>query len=385
MRFLHLGDLHLGRSLNDFDLLEDQRYILDRILEIISRYEADSVLISGDVYDKSIPSEAATRLLDAFLCSLAERGIKTFMISGNHDSDDRLNFGSRLFRENQIYIAAKFSGELCRYTLEDAYGEVDIYMLPYVRASQVKRFYPEAEIDSYDAAVKEVLRHADIDPDRRNVILAHQFVTGGTDDPVLSGSENVGVQSVGTIEKISAGVFDAFDYAALGHIHSPQQVGRPGIRYAGSPLKYSLSEAHSEKSVPVVTLKEKGQLEIELVPLNPLRELRHIRGTLEELLAMAKTASTEDYLYVTLTDEDIIDNALGVLRQVYPRVLKLDYDNSRMQEALQVDITGVTGRQDLRTLVSDFYRTVYGVEISEEEFLYLKTAAQEAGITYETD
>ena len=254
MRFLHLGDLHLGKSLGDFDLIGDQKYILDQILAVIREKTVDAVLIAGDVYDKAIPSEAATNLLDYFLCCLAETGVKTFLISGNHDSDDRLNYGSRLFQDNQIFISSVFRGELEKYTVEDEQGEVDVYLLPFVKASQVRHYFPDAKIDSYDDAVRVIIEHAHLDRQKRNVIVAHQFVAGRSEDPVLAGSESIGTQSVGLVEKISYDCFDPFDYVALGHIHSPQKVGREEVRYAGSPLKYSLSEVNHIKSVPLVTL-----------------------------------------------------------------------------------------------------------------------------------
>ena len=219
MRFLHLGDLHLGKSLGDFDLIGDQKYILDQILAVIREKTVDAVLIAGDVYDKAIPSEAATNLLDYFLCHLAETGVKTFLISGNHDSDDRLNYGSRLFQDNQIFISSVFRGELEKYTVEDEQGEVDVYLLPFVKASQVRHYFPDAKIDSYDDAVRVIIEHAHLDRQKRNVIVAHQFVAGRSEDPVLAGSESIGTQSVGLVEKISYDCFDPFDYVALGHIH----------------------------------------------------------------------------------------------------------------------------------------------------------------------
>ena len=215
MRLIHLGDLHLGKSLGDFDLIEDQRYILDRILEIVDKNDIDGVLIAGDVYDRAIPSEAATNLLDYFLKSLAERNVKTFMISGNHDSDDRLNYGSSLFAANQIYISAQFKGSLYKQTVNDEYGEVNIYLLPFVKASQVRHFFPEEKIENYDAAVRTILQRAEIDFEKRNVIVAHQFVAGKGIDPELGGSEGAGTMSVGLVEKIGYDCFDGFDYAAL--------------------------------------------------------------------------------------------------------------------------------------------------------------------------
>lgn len=385
MKFLHLGDLHLGRSLGDFDLIEDQKYILDQILEIIEKENVDGVLIAGDVYDKSIPSEAATNLLDYFLCKLSESGVQTFMISGNHDSDDRLNYGSNLFEANQIYISALYHGTLDKRTVTDEYGEVNVYLLPFVKASQVRHFYPEETIDSYDDAVRVILKHADMDVTQRNVIVAHQFVTGQSEDPALGGSEGAGTQSVGLVEKIGYDCFDGFDYVALGHIHSPQRVGRDQVRYSGSPLKYSLSEVHNAKSVPVITMGKKGEVTLELIPLKPMRDLRHIKGNLKALLEPKNITDVEDFIYVTLTDEEIINDAMGIFQQTYPNTVKIDYDNSRTRAMEHVDISNIAENKSFSELIGDFYRLIYNCEMSGEEMDYMRVAAQEAGVIDETD
>lgn len=385
MKFLHLGDLHLGRSLGDFDLIEDQKYILDQILEIIEKENVDGVLIAGDVYDKSIPSEAATNLLDYFLCKLSESGVQTFMISGNHDSDDRLNYGSNLFEANQIYISALYHGILDKRTVTDEYGEVNVYLLPFVKASQVRHFYPEETIDSYDDAVRVILKHAYMDVTQRNVIVAHQFVTGQSEDPALGGSEGAGTQSVGLVEKIGYDCFDGFDYVALGHIHSPQRVGRDQVRYSGSPLKYSLSEVHNAKSVPVITMGKKGEVTLELIPLKPMRDLRHIKGNLKALLEQKNITDVEDFIYVTLTDEEIINDAMGIFQQTYPNTVKIDYDNSRTRAMEHVDISNIAENKSFSELIGDFYRLIYNCEMSGEEMDYMRAAAQEAGVIDETD
>ena len=385
MKLLHLGDLHLGRSLGDFDLIEDQKYILDQILKIIEKENVDGVLIAGDVYDKSIPSEAATNLLDYFLCKLSESRVQTFMISGNHDSDDRLNYGSNLFEANQIYISALYHGTLDKRTVTDEYGEVNVYLLPFVKASQVRHFYPEETIDSYDDAVRVILKHADMDVTQRNVIVAHQFVTGQSEDPALGGSEGAGTQSVGLVEKIGYDCFDGFDYVALGHIHSPQRVGRDEVRYSGSPLKYSLSEVHNAKSVPVITMGKKGEVTLELIPLKPMRNLRHIKGNLKALLEPKNMTDVEDFIYVTLTDEEIINDAMGIFQQTYPNTVKIDYDNSRTRAMEHVDISNIAENKSFSELISDFYRLIYNCEMSGEEMDYMRAAAQEAGVIDETD
>ncbi len=385
MKLMHLGDLHLGKSLGDFDLNEDQKYILDQILGIIDEREVDGILIAGDVYDRAVPSESATNLLDYFLKCLADKKVKTFMISGNHDSDDRLNYGSSLFAANHIYISAQFMGNLYRQTVIDEHGEADIYLLPFVKASQVRHFYPEEKIESYDDAVRTILAHAQIDPGKRNILVAHQFVAGKGADPELGGSESAGTQSVGLVEKIGYDCFDGFDYVALGHIHSPQSVGRKEVRYSGSPLKYSLSEVGNDKSVPVITLGEKGDVEIELVKLRPMRDMRHLKGPIEKLLDRENITSPEDFIYATLTNEDIIDDAMGILQQVYPNTVKIDYDNSRTREIDRIDIANIAEQKSFDELIGDFYRKMYGCDISEEEMQVMKEAAKEAGVIDETD
>ena len=380
MKLLHLGDLHLGKTLGEFDLIEDQRYILEQILRIIDRKEIDGVLIAGDVYDKAVPSEAATKLLDWFLTALAEKQVQTFMISGNHDSDERLNYGSSLFEKNAVYISAVFDGTLRKRTVRDSFGEVNIWLLPFVKASQVRHFFPDDKIVTYDDAVRVILAHAGIDTSRRNVLVAHQFVAGAGADPELGGSEGAAAQSVGLVEKIGWDCFDAFDYVALGHIHSPQRVGRDTIRYSGSILKYSRSEVTNDKSVPVITLGDKGDVRTELIPLQPLRGMRHLRGPMKKLLAAENVSCTEDFIYATLTDEDIIDDAMHIFQTVYPNTLKIDYDNSHTREISHVDLSEMGDRRSFAELIRDFYRQMYGCDISEEEMKIMLQAAAEAGV-----
>lgn len=385
MKFLHLGDLHLGKTLSDFDLIEDQRYILDQILRIADKESIGGVFIAGDVYDKSIPSEAATRLLDYFLIELAKKEIKVFMVSGNHDSDDRLNYGSALFASNQIFISAVFDGTLHKQSFADGDTEIAIYMLPFVKASQVRHYFPDEDIRNYDDAVRAIIKNTVINKKHKNILVAHQFVAGREDDPAFAGSESVGTQSMGLVEKIGYDCFDDFDYVALGHIHSPQKVGRDEIRYSGSPLKYSLSEANNEKTVPLITVSVEESVRIELVPLKPMRNMRHIKGTLKELLDKKNVKATEDYIYATLTDEDIVNDAMGIFQQVYPNTVRIDYDNSHTKEIEQVDISRIAENKTFPELIGDFYRQMYGCEITEEEMDVMRTVAREAGVINEAD
>lgn len=359
--------------------------MLQQVLALIEKQEADAVLIAGDVYDKSIPSEEAVRLLDWFLCRLSELGTETFMISGNHDSDERLHFGSSLFEAKKIHISAKYQGTVYKRECRDKFGRVNIYLLPFIKASQVRYFYPEEDIRTYEDAVRAVLAHGEVDPAERNILVAHQFVAGQGGDPRLGGSESAATVNVGTVERIGAHCFDAFDYVALGHIHSPQRVGRDTVRYSGSLLKYSLSEVNDTKSVPIVTLGEKGSVSVELAELKPLRDMRHLKGRMEQLLRTGNIVSPEDYIYVTLTDEDPVDNAMGIFRQYYPNTMKIVYDNAHTRETAQADITDITRDKSFPELIADFYRMMYGCDISEEELRMVKEAAGEAGVINEAD
>ena len=378
MKLMHLGDLHLGKSLNEFNLIEDQRFILDRLLSIAEQEAVDGVMICGDVYDRAVPGEAAVALLDAFLTKLKEAGKTVFMISGNHDSDERLNFGSRIFENSGIHIAGRYDGEMGHVEVSDEYGPLHVWMLPFVKASRVRHFFPEETIDNYDDAVRTVIRRAGIDPSLRNVILAHQFVAGPS-DPETAGSETA-LATVGTVEKIGWQCFEDFDYTALGHIHKSQPVGKETIRYAGSPLRYSLDEKElaDEKAVTLVELKEKGDVQIMHIPLKPRREIRHIRGTLDNLLAHAEDPG--DYIYATLTDDRPQFDAMTRLQQVYPNTMKLDYDNESIREAMDGVPGDAAEEKGISELIREFYRWILGQDPTEEEMAVLLDAAEEAEV-----
>jgi len=380
MRCMHLGDLHLGKNVNEFSMIEDQKYILDQIIDIVESKEIDAVLLAGDIYDRSIPSEEAVKLFDRFLTRLAELGRSVFAVSGNHDSDERLHFGSSLFAANNIYINGRYDGEIPCVTIEDDYGPLHIWLLPYIKASRAGHFFPDADTSTYDKAFRTVIRSAGINEAERNILVLHQFVTGAAKEPELAGSETM-VLNVGTIDKIGADCFDAFDYVAMGHIHSAQAVGRETCRYAGSMLKYSLDkkELSRTKSVPVITMGAKGDVDVELVELEPLREIRHIRGNLRDLIDSA--TDTEDYIYATLTDEETQFDAMARLREVYPRVMKLDYDNSASR-ALGMDGDGPdTEGKNFHELIGEFFQLYHGSQPTEKEWKIIEETAKEAGVT----
>lgn len=385
MKFLHLGDLHIGKCIGEFDLLEDQRFILNQIIDIAEKNKVDAILIAGDIYDKSIPSESSVSLLDYFICQLAERKINTYIITGNHDSDERINFGSALFKASNIFISAKYEGKLHKQIFEDSNGIVNIYLMPFIKASQIRHFFPDKEINNYSDAVKTVLEKSEIDFKERNILIAHQFVAGRISEPILSGSESVSTQRVGLVEKVGVDCFDNFDYVALGHIHSAQSVERNEVRYAGSPLKYSLNEADNDKFVTIVNLGEKGKVDIEMKPLYPFRDLRHIKGRMEQLLTKENISATNDFIYVTLTDEDVIDNAMGIFQQYYPNTVRIEYDNSHTKELQQFDISQAVENKTFGEMIADFYRLIYNDDISSEELEVMNEVAREVGIINETD
>ena len=384
MKLIHLGDLHLGKTLGEYTLTDDQEFILDQILQITDDKDVNAVLMAGDIYDRSLPSEAAVNLLDGFISKLADRNIEAFMISGNHDSEDRLEYGSRLFSSRGIHIASKFNGGLVKETVHDEHGDINIYMLPFVKASQVRHYYPDIKIESYEDAVRTVISQADIDWSERNILVAHQFVTGDS-APQIAGSEGASVQSAGLVEQISSELFKDFDYVALGHLHSPQSVGFDHVRYSGSILKYSLNEANSDKSVPLISIGEKGSLELELLPLKPLKDLRHVTGRLDQLLRADNITDPEDYMYVTLTDEEIINDVMGIVQQYYPNTVKIDYHNSHTMEIENFDIGEKVSDRSFGEIIAEFYLKMYGKEISDEEMDVMISAAREAGVINEAN
>lgn len=367
MKFLHLADLHLGKRVNGFSMLEDQAHILRQILAILDNEQPDGVLIAGDVYDKSVPSVEAVELLDGFLTELRARGVPVLLISGNHDSPERLAFGGRVMDSCGIHISPVYDGALAPVTLHDAFGPVHVWLLPFVKPAHVRRWFPDADIESYTDAMAEAVAHMDIDTAARNVLVTHQFVTGGT----RSGSEEL---SVGGTDNVDSGVFAPFDYVALGHLHGAQHIGRETIRYAGSPLKYSFSEARQHKSVTVVTLGEKGDVQVRTVALTPLRELREIRGSYDELTARSfyeHTTYRSDYLHLILTDEQDVFDAMSRLRTIYPYLMTLDYDNARTRAAGGMSVPAETERRTPLELFEALYTRQNHQPMSEVQRAYI--------------
>lgn len=367
MKFIHLSDLHLGIRVNDFSMSEDQRYILDRILDIIDSEAPDGIIIAGDIYDKSMPPAEAVAMFDDFISSIAERKIKTFIISGNHDSAERIAFGSRIMNAGGIYLSPVYNGDIKPVVMEDEYGAVNIYMLPFVRPSAVRAFYPDDDTDSYSSAVETAVKHMNAAFSQRNIIITHQFVTGA----VRSDSEDI---SVGGTDNVSADIFADFDYTALGHIHKPQNIGSERIRYCGTPLKYSFSEAKQDKSVTVIELGKKGDVNVRTVKLIPLRDMTELKGSYEELMKKSfyeGTGYTEDYVHITLTDENDIPDAVSKLRLVYHRLMKMDYDNARTKK--QSIIEGMTSARetDPEKLFGEFFESQNNVPMNDEQAAFV--------------
>lgn len=364
MRFLHLSDLHIGKRLNEFSLLEDQAYILGQILEITKSEQPDGVLIAGDVYDKAAPSAEAVGLFDDFLTRLSRSGTAVFLISGNHDSPERIAYGSRILDRCRIYLSPLYEGKTEPVILKDEIGEVAVYLLPFLKPAMLRRFWPEEEIGSYTDALRLAVGAMDIGSSRRNILVAHQFVTGAS----RCESEEV---TIGGLDNVDASVFAAFDYVALGHIHSPQSIGET-IRYCGTPLKYSFSEAGQEKSVTVVELSEKGSLQLRTIPLKPLHDLRELRGRYEELTTRSfyEGTPTEDYLHIVLTDEEDVLGAAEKLRTIYPNLMKLSYDNRRTRSDRVLESASGAEEKSPLELLSELYRLQNNQEMSEEQQTY---------------
>lgn len=362
MKLIHLSDLHIGKRVNEVSMIEDQEYILLQILRIIDDENAEAVLIAGDVYDKSVPSAEAVTLFDDFLCRLAKRKLPTLIISGNHDSPERLAFGNRLLELGGIHISPVYDGNVQSVTLRDEHGDVVFWLLPFIKPAHVKRFYPDAGIESYTDAVRVALEKMDIDDSRRNVLLTHQFVTGAS----ACESEEI---SVGGSDNVDAAVFADFDYVALGHIHGPQNIGSNRIRYCGTPLKYSFSEEMHHKSVTVVNLGEKGDLELQLRPLLPRHDLRSIRGTFEALTSKSfyEGTATDDYLHIMLTDEEDVPEAIGKLRVIYPNLMKLSYDNTRTRTNQVIEGAEDVQRKSPLELFDELYELQNNQHMSEEQ------------------
>lgn len=372
MKLFHISDLHIGKKVNGFSMIEDQRYILTEIIQMIEEERPDVLLISGDVYDVKQPSAEAVALLDDFLKKLAKEhadiGMDTCIISGNHDSAERLAYASSIIDMSGIHISPVYDGKVSAFRKSDEYGEVSFYLLPFLRPADVKRYFPDEDINSYDDAIHTVVSDLNVDTSKRNVILSHQFVTGAK----RSESEEV---IVGGLDNISALNYDDFDYAALGHIHGPQKTGRDTVRYSGTPLKYSFSEEHDKKSVVEVDLLEKGNVSISLHELTPKHDMRVIRGRYDDLMNREnyKDTDTDDYVKIVLTDEEDIPSAIEKLRVVYPNIMQLEYDNKRTRTAQTIEGDAKVGEKSPQQLFEEFYELQNNQSMKDEQKEYVSS------------
>ena len=368
MKFIHISDLHLGKRVNEFSMLEEQDAILKQILKIIDAEAPNGVLIAGDIYDKSVPSAEAVQLFDGFLCELAKRHLQVFIISGNHDSPERIAFGSRIMDASGIHLSPVYNGTVEPITMTDEHGVVNIYMLPFIKPGHVRRFYENEEIISYTDAMRVAIGVMNINTSERNVLVTHQFVAGAT----TCESEEI---SVGGTDNVDASVFSDFDYVALGHIHGAQNCGSERVRYCGTPLKYSFSEAKHQKSVTVVELGEKDKFSVRTIDLTPVHDMSEIKGTfagLTDPVYYTDNPIIENYLRITLTDEEDIPDAVGRLRMIYKNLMRLDYDNKRTRTN-----NVITGAVDTETksayeLFAEFFEKQNNTEMSNEQSAYMK-------------
>lgn len=369
MRLLHLADLHLGKRVNEFSMLQDQEYILEQILTIACTQRVDGVLVAGDVFDKPVPSVEAVSLLDDFLTKLAGYHMPVYLISGNHDSARRLSFAAQLIEKSHIYVAGEYLGEVKKVCVQDDFGPVNIYLLPFIKPAQVRAVWKEEAqgIETFQDAVSFVLQKTPLEKTHRNILVAHQFVAGAS----VCDSEE---RSVGGMEQIAVSCFEGFDYVALGHLHGPQQAGRETIRYAGTPLKYSFSEISHHKSVTLVELGQKGEVHMELYPLIPLHEMRQIRGSYEEITRRTnyENTDTEDYMRIILTDEEDIFDAVGKLRAIYPNLMRLEYDNTRTRNHLTEQAAVQAKEKGPAEFVDELFRMQNNKPMSEEQSAYME-------------
>lgn len=373
MKIIHLADLHIGKRVNEFSMIDDQKYILNQILEIIDKEKPDAVIIAGDVYDKQVPSIEAVELLDSFISDISKRKTTTFIISGNHDSAERLAFGSSLMAMGKIYISPVYNGKISKYTLKDDFGSANFYLLPFVKPNHVKRFFPDEKIESYTDAIKVVVDNLKLDTSEINILIAHQFVTGAS----RTESEEI---SVGGLDNVDASVFEDFDYVALGHIHRPQKIGTERIRYCGTPLKYSFSEVNDTKSVSIIEINSKKDFNLRMIPLIPKRDMRKIRGTYEELTTKNsyENTNTDDYIHVTLTDEFNVADAIQKLRVIYKNIMKLEYDNMRTRESRKINLDDmVIENKNPLEIFSEFYKLQNNKEMNDEQKEIIKRIMEE--------
>ena len=373
MKIMHLSDLHLGKRVNEFSMLEDQIYILNEIINIIDEQKPKVIILAGDIYDKPIPPAEAVEIFDDFLYKLSKRNLYVFIISGNHDSAERIAFGSRLFDKSGIYLSPVYNGKILPIPVDDECGDINFYMLPFIKPVHVRRFFPDAEVYTYTDALSTVISDMHIDTAQKNILITHQFVTGSS----RTESEDV---SVGGSDNVDADIFNDFDYVALGHIHRSQCCDSEYIRYCGTPLKYSFSESKDIKSITMLDIKEKGNIKLDFIPLTPLRDMVEIKGSYNELMLKSfyeNTSLTDDYVHITLTDEEDIPDVITKLRVVYKNIMKLDYDNQRTKKSSEINPINDMDSKSPLELFDTFYELQNGKHLSDTQRVFLKNIIEE--------
>ena len=373
MKIMHLSDLHLGKRVNEFSMLEDQIYILNEIINIIDEQKPKVIILAGDIYDKPIPPAEAVEIFDDFLYKLSKRNPAVFIISGNHDSAERIAFGSRLFDKSSIYLSPVYNGKISPICIDDKYGKINFYMLPFIKPVHVRRFFPDAEVYTYTDALSTVISDMHIDTAQKNILITHQFVTGSS----RTESEDI---SVGGSDNVDADIFKGFDYVALGHIHRSQCCDSEYIRYCGTPLKYSFSESKDIKSITMLDIKEKGNIKLDFIPLTPLRDMEEIKGSYNELMLKSfyeNTSLTDDYVHITLTDEEDIPDVITKLRVVYKNIMKLDYDNQRTKKSSEINLINDMDSKSPLELFDTFYELQNGRHLSDTQRVFLKNIIEE--------
>ncbi|MCL2187236.1 MAG: exonuclease SbcCD subunit D [Defluviitaleaceae bacterium] len=380
MKILHLSDLHIGKSVNGFSMIAEQKHAFAQVVEHIKTECPDAVVIAGDVYDRAVPSVESVRLFDDFLTDLAKTDVAVLLVSGNHDSPERLGYAGRLLTEKRLHLCGMFGGFLHKVVLNDEHGVVNFWLLPFIKPSSLRGLYEEREVESYDGAISAVIESANIDYSERNILIAHQFFTKFGVTPIRSESE---FNPVGGLGAVSAELVERFDYVALGHLHGGQSVGSEHIRYCGSPIKYSFSEWRHEKSATLIKLKEKGSLSISTLPFTPIHDMREIKGEIEKLLSdeISSLADKEDYLRVVLTDEEEIIDPMGKLRSVYPNVMSIGFENSRTNidiSSINADIEAIETLSQY-DLFNEFFLEVQGSVMSEEQIVIVRELLERTG------
>ena len=366
MKFAHISDLHLGKRIHQFSMIEDQKYILEKIVEIVKEEKVDGILLAGDIYDKIYPSAEAVALFDSFLVHLAKEEIRIFVISGNHDSPERIAFLGELTKKAGVHLSQVYNGKIDAIDMEDEFGKVHIYLLPFIKPVHVRHFFPEEKILNYTDAMEVVIRNMNLNTEDRNILVAHQFVTGAG----RSESEEI---SVGGLDNVEVDVFEDFDYVALGHIHRPQNMGSQKVRYSGTPLKYSFSEWQDEKSITIIQMGEKGDLDIKVIPLIPRQDMVKIRGTFLEVMNPVNFPKLEvnSYLHITLLDEMDIPDAFNRLTSVYPNLMQMEYDNLRTRERRNLQVRKEVARISPLDIFAGLYETMNNQPMSEVQREYL--------------